>query len=90
MFPWTGMGELHFSCCTERRWTWDIPYIQPAAGGSCWVSGPLRSQTGGPAETSAQAVAMVLERLPVGCGPAFLGIPEELDVHEAMQEQLDS
>lgn len=23
-FPWTGMGELHFSRCTETRWTWDI------------------------------------------------------------------
>ncbi len=29
LFPWTGMGELHFSRCTEPRWTWDIPYIQP-------------------------------------------------------------
>ncbi len=21
LFPWTGMGELHFSRCTEQRWT---------------------------------------------------------------------
>ncbi|WP_257002399.1 DUF6193 family natural product biosynthesis protein [Streptomyces sp. WZ.A104] len=80
---------LDFSRCTEQRWTWDIPYIQPSAGGSYWVSGPLRSQTVGPAETVGEAVAMVLERLPVGCGPAFLGTPEELAAHEAMQAQLN-
>ncbi|MFI1154952.1 DUF6193 family natural product biosynthesis protein [Streptomyces sp. NPDC020817] len=56
LFPWTGMGELHFSRCTEQGWTWDIPYIQPAAGGSYWVSGPLRSQAVGPAETVSQAI----------------------------------
>ncbi len=89
LFPWTGMGELHFSRCTEPRWTWDIPYIQPAAGGSYWVSGPLRSQTVGPAETVWEAIAIVLECLPVGCGPAFLGTPEELAAHEATQGQLN-
>ncbi|WP_399946924.1 DUF6193 family natural product biosynthesis protein [Streptomyces sp. BBFR25] len=82
LFPWTGMGELHFSRCTERRWTWDIPYIQPAADGGYWVSGPLRSQTVGPADTAAEAVAMVVERLPSGCGPAFVGTPDELVAHE--------
>ncbi|MFE3205803.1 DUF6193 family natural product biosynthesis protein [Embleya sp. NPDC059237] len=46
LFPWTGMGELHFSRCTEQRWTWDIPYIQPATGGGYRVSGPLRGEFG--------------------------------------------
>ncbi|MEV4251545.1 DUF6193 family natural product biosynthesis protein [Spirillospora sp. NPDC049652] len=82
LFPWTGMSELHFSRCTGWRWTWDIPYIQPARDGY-WVSGPLRSQTVGPAASAAQAVAMVVERLPANCGPAFLGTSEELAVHEA-------
>ncbi|MEV6425728.1 DUF6193 family natural product biosynthesis protein [Streptomyces sp. NPDC051662] len=41
LFPWTGMGELHFSRCTAWRWTWDIPCIQPAAEGTYWVSGTL-------------------------------------------------
>ncbi|WP_371100570.1 DUF6193 family natural product biosynthesis protein [Streptomyces sp. PU_AKi4] len=40
LFPWSGMGEFHFSRCIERRWTWDIPYLQPA-GGAYWVAGPL-------------------------------------------------
>ncbi|MFC8717888.1 DUF6193 family natural product biosynthesis protein [Kitasatospora sp. NPDC057198] len=82
LFPWTGMGELHFSRCTEQRWTWDIPYVQPVAGGGYRVSGPLRSQTAGPAATAAEAVAMVVERLPAGCGPAFVGTPDELVAHE--------
>ncbi|MGW2184352.1 DUF6193 family natural product biosynthesis protein [Streptomyces sp. NPDC001719] len=83
LFPWTGMGELHFSRCTEHRWTWDIPYIQPAAEGTYWVSGPLRTETVGPAGTAQEAIAMVVELLPPGCGPAYIGTPEELAAHEA-------
>ncbi|MEV5570834.1 DUF6193 family natural product biosynthesis protein [Spirillospora sp. NPDC052269] len=82
LYPWTGMGELHFSRCTGKRWTWDIPYIQPTRD-AYWVSGPLRSETVGPAASAAEAVAMVVERLPANCGPAFLGTPEELAAHEA-------
>jgi hypothetical protein len=89
LFPWTGMGELHFSRCTGQRWTWDIPYIQPAAGETYWVSGPLRTQTVGPALTAQDAIAMVVQHLPAGCGPAFPGTPEELAAHEAAtQKQL--
>ncbi|GAA5209926.1 hypothetical protein GCM10023323_35520 [Streptomyces thinghirensis] len=44
LFPWTGMGELHFSRCTEPRWTWDLPYISPGSEGTYWVLGPLRTQ----------------------------------------------
>jgi hypothetical protein len=87
LFPWTGMGELHFSRCTEHRWTWDIPYIQPAVGGTYWVSGPHRTQTVGPAATALEAVAMVVERLPPGSGPAFVGTPEELAAQEAKTRQ---
>ncbi|MCS0606117.1 DUF6193 family natural product biosynthesis protein [Streptomyces sp. LP11] len=83
LFPWTGMGELHFSRCTGWPGTWDIPYIQPAAEGRYWVSGPSRNETVGPAATAEQAVAMVLERLPAGCGPAFAGTREELAARDA-------
>ncbi|MEU7011870.1 DUF6193 family natural product biosynthesis protein [Streptomyces sp. NPDC046332] len=83
LFPWTGMGELHFSRCTEQRWTWDIPYIQLAGDGTYWVSGPLRSETVGPAATAQDAIAMVVQHLPAGCGPAFVGTPEELAAQEA-------
>ncbi|MGW0731785.1 DUF6193 family natural product biosynthesis protein [Streptomyces sp. NPDC002851] len=83
LFPWTGMGELHFSRCTAPRWTWDIPYVQPDAGGSYWVAGPLRTQAVGPAATAREAIAMVVGCLPAGCGPAFVGTPSELAAREA-------
>ena len=83
LFPWTGMGELHFSRCTGWPWTWDVPYIQPAADGGYWVSGPRRSEVVGPAATPQEAIAMVIERLPPNCGPAFVGTSAELEAHEA-------
>ncbi|WP_343244972.1 DUF6193 family natural product biosynthesis protein [Streptomyces sp. SID14478] len=83
LFPWTGMSELHFSRCTAFPWTWDVPYIQPAAEGTYWVSGPLRTETVGPAATVQEAIAMVVKHLPARCGPVFIGTPEELDAHEA-------
>ncbi|MFI9031076.1 DUF6193 family natural product biosynthesis protein [Streptomyces sp. NPDC053560] len=52
LFPWTGMGELHFSRCTEKRWTWDIPYIQPTAEDTYRVSGPHPQWDGGPGRHS--------------------------------------
>ncbi|WP_245388264.1 DUF6193 family natural product biosynthesis protein [Streptomyces iranensis] len=68
------------------RQTWGILYIQPAVGDTYWVSGPLRSRTVGPAATAQEAIAMVVQRLPADCGPAFLGNPEELAAHEATAE----
>ncbi|WP_308118142.1 DUF6193 family natural product biosynthesis protein [Streptomyces buecherae] len=88
LFPWTGMMELHFSRCTEPRWTWDIPYVQPDADGGYRVSGPDRGETVGFAATAQDAVAMVVQRLPAGCGPAFVGTPEELAAHEAATRRL--
>ncbi|MET9694740.1 DUF6193 family natural product biosynthesis protein [Streptomyces sp. NPDC006514] len=83
LFPWTGMGELHFSRCTDAPWTWDILFIQPGMGGTYWVSGPSRNETLGPVATADQAVALVVHHLPPGCGPAFVGSPEALAAHEA-------
>lgn len=86
LFPWTGMWELHFSRYTEPRLTWDIPYIAPAMGGGFWVLGPSRSESVGWTPTAEEAVALVVERLPPGCGPAFAGTPEELTAHEEAQD----
>ncbi|MFD8420884.1 DUF6193 family natural product biosynthesis protein [Streptomyces sp. NPDC059466] len=83
LFPWTGMGELHFSRCTEWPWAWDVAYIQPATEGEYWVSGPLRSESVGPAATAQEAVMMVVDRLPPHCGPALAGTREELAAHDA-------
>ncbi|MFI9723283.1 DUF6193 family natural product biosynthesis protein [Streptomyces sp. NPDC052396] len=37
------------------------PYVQPAAEGTYWVSGPLRTETVGPVGTAQEAIAMVVE-----------------------------
>jgi hypothetical protein len=83
LFPWTGMGELHFSRCTEWPWTWDIPYIAPAQDRGYQVAGPSRSETVGLAATAREAVAMVVERLPPGSDAVVVERRDELAAHEA-------
>ena len=87
LFPWTGMGELHFSLCTEWPWGWDIPYIEPVEGDTYRVAGPSRSKIVGPAATAEEAVAMVVERLPPGADVVFVGRWDELIAHEAGTSQ---
>ncbi|MET7388928.1 DUF6193 family natural product biosynthesis protein [Streptomyces sp. NPDC005529] len=86
LYPWVSMGELHLSRCTGYNWTWDIPYVMPDAG-AYLVAGPKRNETVGSAATAQEAVAMVIQHLPDGCGPAFIGTPEELAAHEATGRQ---
>jgi hypothetical protein len=83
LFPWTGMGELRFSRCTEWPWTRAIPYISPGQDGTYRVLGPSRDEAIGQAPTAERAIAMVTGRLPAGCGPAFPGTREELAGYEA-------
>ncbi|MEV5595406.1 DUF6193 family natural product biosynthesis protein [Streptomyces sp. NPDC052496] len=92
LFPWVGMWELHFSRCTELRWTWDVPYIGPAApgpdhSGAYYVAGPSRTQKAGRAASAQEAVAMVVARVPSNCGPAFVGTSEGLAEHERRHRQ---
>ncbi|MET9723751.1 DUF6193 family natural product biosynthesis protein [Streptomyces zaomyceticus] len=86
--PWTGMRELHFSRCTEMDYTWDVPYIGTLRDGRYYVEGPHRSSPRIAETDSAQAaVAMVVDRLPPGCGPAFAGNATELAAHENAQSR---
>ncbi|MGW6967938.1 DUF6193 family natural product biosynthesis protein [Streptomyces zaomyceticus] len=86
--PWTGMRELHFSRCTEMDYTWDVPYIGTLRDGRHYVEGPHRSSPRIAETDSAQAVvAMVVDRLPPGCGPAFAGNDTELAAHENAQSR---
>ncbi|MFY1677373.1 DUF6193 family natural product biosynthesis protein [Streptomyces sp. WMMC905] len=85
LYPWAGMWELHFSRCTEPRHTWDIPYIAPEKDGGYRIEGPSRGQHVGEAATVSEAVAMVVERLPEGCAPAFIGNAAELEEYERTQ-----
>ncbi|WP_327350347.1 DUF6193 family natural product biosynthesis protein [Streptomyces sp. NBC_01304] len=87
LYPWSGMWELHFSRCTEQRWTWDIPYVAPAKVGRWAVCGPSRTEFVGWADTLDEALDMVIERLPPSCGPAFAGTPDELTEYEARQRR---
>ncbi|MBZ6476218.1 DUF6193 family natural product biosynthesis protein [Streptomyces griseocarneus] len=88
LYPWTGMWELHFSRCTEIRHTWDIPYIGTLGGGRYYVEGPGRSSPRIAETVSAQvAVAMVVDRLPPLCGPAFIGSAEELAAYEKARDR---
>ncbi|MFD7020041.1 DUF6193 family natural product biosynthesis protein [Streptomyces sp. NPDC059928] len=93
LFPWVGMWELHFSRCTEFRPTWDVPYISPKGvgrdySGSYFVEGPSRVQHVGEAASVREAVAMVVERLPANCGPAFIGSAVELAEWERKERRL--
>ncbi|MFJ8596949.1 DUF6193 family natural product biosynthesis protein [Streptomyces sp. NPDC093598] len=83
LYPWAGMWELHFSRCTEIRHTWDLPYIGTLGDGRYYVDGPSRTSPRIAETDSAQAaVAMVVDRLPPHCGPAFIGNAEELAAYE--------
>ncbi|WP_329355332.1 DUF6193 family natural product biosynthesis protein [Streptomyces anulatus] len=87
LFPWTGMWELHFSRCTDMDYTWDIPYIGTLSGGRHCVEGPHRSVPRIAETDSAQAaVAMVIDRLPPRCGPAFIGDAGELAAYEKARD----
>lgn len=87
LYPWTGMWELHFSRCTEIRHTWDIPYIGTLTDGRYYVEGPSRTSPRIAETDSAQAaVALVVERLPSHCGPAFIGNAEELAAYERSRD----
>ncbi|WP_030198722.1 DUF6193 family natural product biosynthesis protein [Streptomyces sp. NRRL S-87] len=83
LYPWTGMWELHFSRCTEKRWTWDLPYIGTTGDGRYYVEGPHRSSPRiAETDSAVAAVAMVIDRLPPQCGPAFVGTSDEFAAHE--------
>ncbi|MFG2668333.1 DUF6193 family natural product biosynthesis protein [Streptomyces sp. NPDC048387] len=83
LHPWTGMWELHFSRCTEMQYTWDLPYIGTLRDGRYYVEGPSRNSPRIAETDSAQAaVAMVIARLPPGCGRAFIGSAAELAAYE--------
>ncbi|MEV8021297.1 DUF6193 family natural product biosynthesis protein [Streptomyces sp. NPDC086554] len=87
LFPWTGMWELHFSRCTQARYTWDIPFIGALGDGRYYVEGPSRTSPRiAETDSAPSAVAMVVDRLPPHCGPAFIGHAEELAAYERAQD----
>ena len=78
LYPSSSHQDLHISRCTDD-WSWDVPFVMHLPGGRYLVAGPSRSQIVGEADTAEEAVALVVDGLPPGCGPAVVGGREELD-----------
>ena len=77
LHPSSSHQDLHFSRCTGA-WSWDVPFIMHLPGRRYLVAGPSRSQIVGEADTTEEAVALVVGGLPPGCGPAVVGGREDL------------
>lgn len=90
LYPWTSHWSLGFSRCTGFRWTMDIPIVFGLNGGGYRVeqpiSGPYDTERIGDVSTAQEGVAMVVDRLPPGCGPAFIGTQEELAAYERTRD----
>ncbi|WP_223179123.1 DUF6193 family natural product biosynthesis protein [Streptomyces spongiicola] len=90
LYPWTSHWRLGFSRCTAFPFTMDIPLVYGCSVGGYRVeqpkSGPYDTEWIGDTSTAQEAVAMVVERLPPGCGPAFIGTTEDLAAYERTQD----
>ncbi|MFJ5227903.1 DUF6193 family natural product biosynthesis protein [Streptomyces sp. NPDC088400] len=78
LFPLVTHGSLHFSRCTQRPWTRDVPALYPRPAGGCTVIRLSDGVTLGETGTLEEAVALVVNNLPSGCGPAIDGTALDL------------
>ncbi|MEU6663032.1 DUF6193 family natural product biosynthesis protein [Streptomyces sp. NPDC046821] len=63
-----------------------MPYIGTLRDGRYYAEGPTRSSPRIAETNTAQvAVALVIDRLPPHCGPAFIGNAHELAAYEKAQ-----
>jgi uncharacterized protein DUF6193 len=83
LFPFHSHRSLNFSRCTGFPYTHDIPVITPANGRYRVTWWTTRSPRGtakiGEDDNPHDAVAMVVARLPNGCGPAVVGTADDFD-----------
>lgn len=77
LLPVLNHGSLHFSTCTGYPYSWDVPYIEPLDSGYR-VAGPRRGSIIGTAGTAEDAISLVIDHLPAGCGPAVAGTAADL------------
>lgn len=83
LFPFHSHRSLNFSRCTGYPYTHDVPVVTPVDGGYR-VTGWRTGSPGGPVamgetDNPRDAVALVVARLPPGCGPAVPGTADDLD-----------
>ncbi|MFJ3902828.1 DUF6193 family natural product biosynthesis protein [Streptomyces sp. NPDC090025] len=84
LFPFHSHRSLTFSRCTGFPYTHDVPVVTPVAGKYRVTWWRTRSPQGpadiGEADNPRDSVAMVVARLPHGCGPAVAGTADDLDM----------
>ncbi|MEU4540579.1 DUF6193 family natural product biosynthesis protein [Streptosporangium sp. NPDC023825] len=73
LLPVLSHWSLHFSMCTGYPYTWNIPFVDPLGNGRYRVSGPARDVDVDEVDSADAAIALVVARLPAGCGPAVEG-----------------
>ncbi|MET8000988.1 DUF6193 family natural product biosynthesis protein [Nonomuraea glycinis] len=73
LLPVLSHWSLHFSMCTGYPYIWKIPFVDPLSNGRYRVSGPARNVDIGEVDSADEAIALVVARLPTGCGPAVEG-----------------
>jgi hypothetical protein len=83
LYPLVSHGSLQFSRCTKFPWSRDIPALFRRARGGFTVlrlNEPVGSdrQTVGESETVEEAIRLIVENLPPGCGPAVTGTADDL------------
>lgn len=77
LYPFLSHGSLHLSTCTGFRYSWNVPFVDPLSDGRYRVGGPSRGIVIGEADTAPEAITMVVDGLPAGCGPAVAGAADD-------------
>jgi len=76
LFPYTSHSTFCFSRCTGYPFSYDCPNVTPVGKGQFRVNGHGGQALG--TGTAEAAVSLVLENLPLNCGPAIRGTADKL------------
>ncbi|NRQ38518.1 hypothetical protein HII36_42845 [Nonomuraea sp. NN258] len=70
LYPFTSHFRLLFSSCTRYPWSVQAPSIEPLPDGRFHVRRPRSFEDIGVTHTAGTAVALAVDNLPAGLGPA--------------------
>lgn len=76
LFPFTSLDRLCFSRCTGYPFTRDTPSVAPSGDKRYRVEGSAGEDLGG--GNVEEALDIVIEHLPPGCGPAVAGTADDI------------